>query len=386
MPRPSGVPRPSVLPRLPGGSRPHDGPRHRDSRRPSRPPRKRRRAKCRRARPPRRRWRRRLQCGGLPRQTPTGPPRRSSGRRNLVVASTAMSLPKGGATEAAAGMRVPAAATAQPARTGLLWGAALLAAAIAAVLWWPTRPTPPAVPVAPPAVATAPASPEAADEPAPADVGRYDMLVAAAGGSHARIARELAGALSTEANAMRLVPLPGGADPITGLQSPGRLAIARLDALRAARGSAAPPLRVLTPLFPEAVLFVVRADSPLKYIHDLSGRRLSIGPVQSDGSHTVRAVYRRLFGAEMTGARAARQRTGAGRTGGLSFDRCDGDRRAAAFGLVGFARSEHREPPAAVDAGPAPPGGSQAVADSRHAGGPHRRGCHEGQADRRRRP
>jgi TRAP-type uncharacterized transport system substrate-binding protein len=94
--------------------------------------------------------------------------------------------------------------------------------------------------------------------------------------------------------------LPGGVDPITGLQSPGRLAIARLDALRAARGSAAPPLRVLTPLFPEAVLFVVRADSRLKYIHDLGGRRLSIGPVQSDGSHTVREIYRRLFGAEIT--------------------------------------------------------------------------------------
>ena len=125
------------------------------------------------------------------------------------------------------------------------------------------------------------------------------MLVATADGSHARMARELAGALSTEANAMRLVPLAGGADPITGLQSPGRLAIARLDALRAARSSAAPPLRVLTPLFPEAVLFVVRADSPLKYIHDLSGRRLGIGPAQGDGSHTVRAIYRSLFGAEM---------------------------------------------------------------------------------------
>jgi TRAP-type uncharacterized transport system substrate-binding protein len=47
------------------------------------------------------------------------------------------------------------------------------------------------------------------------------------------------------------------------------------------------------------VLFVVRADSPLKYIHDLRGRRLSIGPVQGDGSHTVRAIYRRLFGVEM---------------------------------------------------------------------------------------
>ncbi len=125
------------------------------------------------------------------------------------------------------------------------------------------------------------------------------MLAAAADGAHQRIARELAGALSTEATAMRVVPVADGADAITGLRAPGRLAIAHFDALRAARGGAAPPLRVLTPLFPEAVLFIVRADSPLKYLHDLRGRRLSIGPVQADGSHTVREIYRRLFGAEM---------------------------------------------------------------------------------------
>jgi hypothetical protein len=138
-----------------------------------------------------------------------------------------------------------------------------------------------------------------AAEPASAESGRYEVLAVNADGTRARIVRELAGALSTEPTAMRVVPLADGADPITWLQAPGRLAIARLDALRAARVGAAPPLRVLTPLFPEAVLFVVRADSPLKYIHDLSGRRLSIGPVQGDESHTVREIYRRLFGAEM---------------------------------------------------------------------------------------
>ena len=167
--------------------------------------------------------------------------------------------------------------------------------------WWLTRPTP--APTADSASVLAPAPPPAytsAAEPAPAESGRYELLTATADGTHARIARELASALSTEATAIRAVPLADGTDPMTGLQAPGRLAIVRFDALRAARGSAASPLRVLTPLFPEAVLFIVRSDSPLKYIHELRGRRLSIGPVQGDGSHTVRAIYRRLFGAEMT--------------------------------------------------------------------------------------
>jgi uncharacterized protein len=198
--------------------------------------------------------------------------------------------------------------------------AALLAAAVVAVLWWPERQppkvaTPPLIPDAAPAPAPAsvpdPASMAAsapspvlaaasAPEPAaPAKAQRYEVLSAAAGSTQARIARELAAALSTEPAPASAASVPDGTDPITWLKEPGRLAIVRLDALRAARGSAAPPLRVLAPLFPEEVLFIVRADSPLKYIHQLKGRRLSIGPTEGDGAQTVRGLYRRMFGADV---------------------------------------------------------------------------------------
>ena len=238
----------------------------------------------------------------------------------LVIAAAATSPPEPGAIDSAAGWPSrPAAATAGPARTVLLLGGALLAAAVAAVLWWPTRPTAPAAPVVSPPAATAPALPHTADsasaaapsiasastasastaaaEPAPAGGGRYEVLAA---GPRARVARELAAALSTATTAMRVVPVADATDPITWLRAPDRLAIARLDALRTAGGSAAPPLRVLTPLFSESVLFIVRADSPLKYFHQLRGKRLSIGPAAGPGSHTVRETYRRLFGAEMS--------------------------------------------------------------------------------------
>jgi hypothetical protein len=212
-------------------------------------------------------------------------------------------------SEAAAAAPLPDVARARPARVSRLWGAALLLGATAAVLWWPTAPTPPLVASAPrsapeagsasaPVPAAVPASPSVA-KLAAADVGRYDMLLAPADRGHARFARELAGALSTAANVMHVVPPPEGAGIVNGLQAPGRLAIVRFDALRVARAGATPPLRVLTPLFPEPVLFVVRADSPLKYIHELRGRRLSIGTVESDGSHTVRAIYRGLFGTDL---------------------------------------------------------------------------------------
>ena len=214
-------------------------------------------------------------------------------------ATQAMPLPAPGATDAAVGLPLPAA-TARPARTRLFWGASFLVVAVAAVLGWATRPTPPAAPVAAPPVATAPATPEPAAALVAAESGRYQVLGTAAGGINGRIARELSAALSTDTAAMRLEPLADKIDPLIWLQAPGRLGIARLDALRAARSSGAPPLRVLTPLYAEAVLFVVSADSPLKYIHDLRGRRLSVGAAQSDASHTVREIYWRLFGTEMS--------------------------------------------------------------------------------------
>jgi hypothetical protein len=227
----------------------------------------------------------------------------------LPIAAAATPLREAGASDAAAGLLAPAVANARPTRTGLLWGAALLAAAATTMLWWPKRPTPVAMPPAADsasasasALATAPVpSPDSASAAAGAraESARYEVVAAPADGNHSRITRELAGALATEAAAMRVVPLAAGASPITGLQAPGRVAVVRFDALRAARGASTPPLRVLTPLFPQEVLFVVRADSPLKYIHELRGLRLSIGPAQGDSSLTVREIYRQLFDAEM---------------------------------------------------------------------------------------
>jgi NMT1-like family len=244
-------------------------------------------------------------------------------RDEWAIAIAEMPLPEPGGSDAAGGPIGSAAAPAGPLRPRRLWVAAvlaMLAVVLVAALWWPTRPTPPAAPTASPSAAAAPVSSEAAAPTTTADSAsaaapslasvsavdpvrpagdRYEVLAVSAGGSRARIARELAGALSTGPTVTRAVSLPDGVDPITWLQTPGRLAIVRFDDLRAARGSAASPLRVLAPLFPEEVLFIVRADSPLRYIHELRGRRLGIGPAQGDDSRTVREIYRRLFGTEV---------------------------------------------------------------------------------------
>lgn len=208
-----------------------------------------------------------------------------------------------------------------------VWRAmAVLVIGVGIAAWWwrsTTEPSPPTTP--PPAVATVPQAtpPQAATTPAPASpapgpqaapaavpaaapaaTAVYDVLAVTAGGEHARLAREFVGALPSGVTPSRVEALARDVDPVAWLQqAPGRLGIARFDALRAApQGARMVPLQVLTPLFAEPVLFVVSADSPLRTIRQLQGKRISVGPANSDASHTVRELYRRLFGAPLTHA------------------------------------------------------------------------------------
>lgn len=211
---------------------------------------------------------------------------------------------------------VPMAAMPVPRRPPLPgWpGVAVLVVGVGiAAWWWRSTTAPQPVATRPPVVAAAPrpTPPQAMTTPAPispaaapAATAVYDVLAATAGGEHARLAREFIGALPSGVTPSRIEALARDIDPVAWLQqAPGRLGIARFDALRAApHGDRTVPLRVLTPLFAEPVVFVVSADSPLRTIRQLQGKRISVGPANSDASHTVRELYRRLFGAPLTNA------------------------------------------------------------------------------------
>jgi len=201
-----------------------------------------------------------------------------------------------------------------------LLGLAMLAlgAALVAAWWWRTPTEPQSEPqsaAAPaPPVATAPAQPAltVAPEPGPAATAAtaaapdaapgFDVIGVNANGEQARIVRELVAALAGDGPAARVEPLPHHTDPVAWLQkAPGRLGIAHYDALRAAsRAGGAAPLRVLSPLFAEPVLFVVRSDSPLRTLRQLQGRRINVGPARSDAAHSVRELLRRLHGTAPT--------------------------------------------------------------------------------------
>ena len=142
-----------------------------------------------------------------------------------------------------------------------------------------------------PARTQAPASPTLM--PAPA---RFDLLVNSEAGTP-RLPTELARALAADGGAdLRVRATTADALAPRAGSATAHLAIARYDALqqlRAARPTAA--IGVIAPLYTEELYVVVRADSPLRFIHELRGLRINTGPADGDRALTARALYQRMF-------------------------------------------------------------------------------------------
>ena len=228
---------------------------------------------------------------------------------------------------------IAAASPGSPLRWAIKWGVATLAVMVVAALLWPSLRQRPAAPEAaspeaptttpvaaapataldaasapiqagaPSATAATPSAPAATIPGAQPETPKPALFTVRmnAGGSNARIASELARAIGGDASSARAVATASGVDAVESLRTPRSLAIVRYDALRTARRSpSAPPLRVLAPMYAEEVVFIVRADSRLKFIHELRGRRINIGSAREGSSQTAREIYRQMFGTAMT--------------------------------------------------------------------------------------
>lgn len=146
------------------------------------------------------------------------------------------------------------------------------------------------------------------------------LLLALAAGAHAAddsllTAAERGTAIEAGRDLVRWVARPAGipldveatngaAENVKKLPGrPGmRLALVQADVFGAsARAPGA--LRVVLPLYDEEVYFVVRADSPLRFVNDIRGSRLNVGPPGSGSAFTASAIYRAMFGAPPDAAR-----------------------------------------------------------------------------------
>lgn len=154
--------------------------------------------------------------------------------------------------------------------------------------------------------------------PASAQTVAYKIVTASERGTYIQIGRDLARFVAPDAG-IALEPLPskGSAENVARLRYDAgvKLAIVQSDVYQAfldhaAAGNAEAadlirPLRVVLPLYDEEIYFVVRADSPLQWVHEIAGRRLNIGPLQSGTAMSASTIYRLMFGQSLPEAQSS---------------------------------------------------------------------------------
>ena len=190
-------------------------------------------------------------------------------------------------------------------------------AAVLTLAWWfggaaPAEPplalaAPGALPRAAMNRATSPPAPPPATTPA----GPAATIVSSEGpgSSTAQVSAEMAHWVAPAAGIrIQALPVAGWAEALGRLRDPGHLAIVRYDALRAARARPdLPPLQLVTPLFREELHLLVRADSPLQFIHQIKGRRMNVGAPGSSRALTAQTLYAGLTGQPLPAPQADAQ-------------------------------------------------------------------------------
>ena len=136
----------------------------------------------------------------------------------------------------------------------------------------------------------------------------YKIVTASERGTYIQIGRDLARFVAPQAGIqLEALPSKGSADNVSRLRydTGVKFAIVQSDVYQAfvdyadAGNTVAAdlirPLRVVLPLYDEEIYFVVRTDSPLQYVHEIKGRRINIGPLQSGTAMSASTIYRLMF-------------------------------------------------------------------------------------------
>lgn len=137
----------------------------------------------------------------------------------------------------------------------------------------------------------------------------YKIVTASARGTYIQIGRDLARFVAPQADIeLEALPSAGSAENIHRLRYEDgvKFALVQSDVYQAFinQGQAGDanataiirPLRVILPLYNEEVYFIVRADSPLNFVHEIRDSRLNVGPLRSGTAMTATTLYRLMFG------------------------------------------------------------------------------------------
>jgi TRAP transporter TAXI family solute receptor len=136
----------------------------------------------------------------------------------------------------------------------------------------------------------------------------FKIVTASERGTYIVLGRDLATTVAPGAGIdLEALPSAGSAENVRRLRfEPGvKFAIVQSDVYQAFLDQAAAgnkdaatmirPLRVIVPLYNEETYFVVRADSPLNFIHEIKDARINAGPVGSGTALTTLTLYQSMF-------------------------------------------------------------------------------------------
>jgi hypothetical protein len=146
----------------------------------------------------------------------------------------------------------------------------------------------------------------AAQQPAQA---QYKIVTASERGTYIQVGRDLATLVAPDAGiALEAVPSAGSAENVKRLRyEPGvKFALVQSDVYQAyidqGEGGNAEarelvrPLRLIMPLYNEEIYFIVRADSPLQFVHEIKDAKVNVGPLLSGTAMSATTLYRQMFG------------------------------------------------------------------------------------------
>ena len=137
---------------------------------------------------------------------------------------------------------------------------------------------------------------------------QYKIVTASERGTYIKIGRDLAQFVAPSANIkLDVVPSAGSAQNVRLLRyEPGvKLALVQSDVYQsyldmaaggnAEAGNLIKPLRVILPLYNEEIYFIVRADSPWNYVHEIKNAKINAGELGSGTALTSATLYRLMF-------------------------------------------------------------------------------------------
>jgi uncharacterized protein len=137
---------------------------------------------------------------------------------------------------------------------------------------------------------------------------KYKIATASEKGTYIVIGRDLATYVAPGADIdLEAVPSAGSAENIKRLRYEAgvKFALVQSDVYQAFLDEAAAgnsgaatiirPLRVIMPLYNEEIYFVVRADSPMNFVHEIKDARINAGPIGSGTALTTATLYRLMF-------------------------------------------------------------------------------------------